>query len=89
MMNVHLQQRFNQLIEFAKDPQYCLIAMENIAAAREMIDTLYASHLLPTDDYKALHAKVTSAQVIVSAAQLKKAQDARIWDMNLFDGSRV
>lgn len=89
MMNQPLQQRFDMLLNHAKDPKFSLIAMENIAAARELVDTLFSSHLLEPDEYRAYHSQVTAAKVVVHAAQLKQAQDARVWDMNLFDGRRV
>ena len=89
MLSDQLQERFDFLLTYAKDPEYKLIAMENIAAAREMIDTVFSSGLLGAGDYRAYQSQVSTAQLIVTAAQLKRAQDARIWDMNLFDGSRT
>jgi hypothetical protein len=89
MLSDQLQERFDMLLTSAKDPAFKLIAMENIAAAREMLDTLFASDLLGAGDYRAYQSQVSTAQLVVTAAQLKRAQDARIWDMNLFDGSRI
>lgn len=89
MLSHYLQQRFDMLLASAKDPEFKLIAMENIAAAREMLDTLFSSDLLGALDYRAYQCQVSAAQALVTADQLKRAQDARVWDMNLFDGSRV
>ncbi len=89
MMRPHLQQRFDQLLEFAKDPKHNLTARENISAAKEMVDTLLSSGLLTTVEYKEYRSLVMTAQLVVSTAELKKAIASSELAFNSFDGSRV
>jgi hypothetical protein len=89
MMTPNLQQRFDQLLRFATDPKYTVTARENIAAAKEMVDTLYVSDLLSKVDYNEYRALVMTAQLAVSAAELKRARDATDRAVNMFDGARV
>lgn len=89
MMTPHLQQRFDQLLRFAKDPAHNLTAYENIAAAREMVDTLHMSHLLTTVEYNEYRALVTTARLVVDAAALKRVDDSIKLAVNPFDGART
>ncbi len=89
MMRPHLQQRFDQLLGFAQNPKFNLTAHENIAAAKEMVDTLFVSQLLTSLEYHEYRALVMTAQLVVSAAELKKAMDSAEMAFNSFDGSRV
>lgn len=89
MMTPHLQQRFDQLLRFAKDPAHNLTAYENIAAAREMVDTLHMSHLLTSEEYNEYRALVTTARLVVSAAELKRADDSLKMAKNAWDGTRT
>lgn len=76
-MNAHLQERFAQLLAFAKDPKFQRTARENIAAARELVDTLLSCGLIGPQSYRAYQAQVTTAQLVVSAAELKRSTDTR------------
>lgn len=89
MMRQHLQQRFDQLLGFAKNPKHNLTARENIAAAKEMVDTLFVSQLLTSLEYHEYRALVMTAQLVVSAAELEKAIASTQLAFNSFDGSRV
>ncbi len=89
MMRPHLQQRFDQLLAFAKDPAHNLTAYENIAAAREMVDTLHMSDLLTSVEYNEYRATVATARLIVSAAVMKRVDDSLKLAMNTWDGSRT
>lgn len=88
MIPPFLKQRFEQLLTFAKDPGHKLTAYENIAAAKEMIDTLYHVDHLTTVEYNELRAQAMCAQLIVSGAELKRADDALNRSINRWDGSR-
>jgi hypothetical protein len=72
-----LKQRFDQLLALAKDPRWPVIARENIAAARELADTLHIAGLLDTNTWRAHLAECNTAQLVVSAAELKRAEEAR------------
>lgn len=76
MLPTMLQQRFDQLLSFAKNPNYSLSAPENIAAARELIDTTHLLDQLSSDEYLDFHAQVQTARQIVGAAELKRCDDA-------------
>lgn len=89
MMIPFLQQRFDQLLAFAKDPAHNLTAYENIAAAREMVDTLHMSNLLTTVEYNEYRALVTTARLVVDAAVLKRVDDSMRLAKNAWDGSRT
>ncbi len=89
MMRPNLQQRFDQLLGFAKNPKSNLTARENIAAAKEMVDTLLSSGLLTTVEYKEYRSLVMTAQLVVSAAELEKAIASTQLAFNSFDGSRI
>ena len=88
MMTPFLQQRFEQLLRFAKDPAHNLTAYENIAAAREMVDTVHMCGLLTSEEYNEYRALVTTARLVVSAAELKRVDDSMKMAINQFDGVR-
>lgn len=71
VMGEYHQRRFDHLLAEAKDPKYARFAKENLARARELIDTLYVSLLLDEDMWKAHIAQVLAAKLVVSAAELK------------------
>lgn len=88
MMTPFLQQRFEQLLRFAKDTAHNLTAYENIAAAREMVDTVHICGLLTSEEHNEYRALVTTARLVVSAAELKRADDALQMAVNQWDGVR-
>lgn len=88
MIPPFLKQRFEQLLTFAKDPAHNLTAYENIAAAKELVDTLYHCERINTVEYNELRAQAMCAQLIVSGAELKRADNALKIAVNQWDGSR-
>lgn len=89
MMISSLQQRFDQLLRFAANPAHNLMAHENIAAARELVDTLKAVGLLSEAEHNEYRAAISLVRLAVSAAELKRAEDVSRMAINPFDGSRV
>ena len=75
MMIKNLQERFDQLLGFIKDPRFNLTADANVAAARELLDTLLNSGLLLPDEYRAYQAQISSARLIAGATELKRETD--------------
>lgn len=69
-----LQERFDLLLTLAKDERYALVARENLAAARELVDTLFAVQAIGKDEFTNMHASVTCAALVVSSAELARAQ---------------
>lgn len=65
------QHRFDHLLAEAKNPLRSDHAAENLARARELIDTLYVSLLLDEDMWKAHIAQVLAAKLVVSAAEMQ------------------
>lgn len=74
MIPAVLQERFDLLLTLAKDERYALVSRENLAAAREMVDTLFFVQVIGQDDYVNMHASVTCAALVVSSAELARAQ---------------
>lgn len=68
-----LQQRFEQLLTFAKDPALRLKAGENLAAARELVETLIHTGHLSAPEYKAYHSLITTTGIMVGTAELKRS----------------
>lgn len=75
MMQPILQERFDQLLGFIKNEQFKLTISENVAAARELLDTLLHSGLLTPDEYRAYHAQIRTALLAAGAIQLKRDTD--------------
>lgn len=79
MMSPILQQRFDQLLELAKEPKFSAVARENLASAKELVDTLLAVGLLLPEEYRAYRAQVATTAEVIGAVELKRATDA-IWN---------
>lgn len=61
MMPIYLEQRFQMLLNLAKEARYTEVARENVVAANEMVDTLFAVGLLnrvESMEYRSLCAAV-------------------------------
>lgn len=69
-----LQERFDLLLTLAKDEGYALVARENLAAARELVDTLFAVQVIGQDDFTNMHASCACAALVISSAELARAQ---------------
>lgn len=89
MMRPHLQQRFDQLLGFIKEPSYHLSAGTNVAVARELLETLLHSELILPDEYRAYHAQIRAAQLVSGATELKRVDDSMKLSVNTWDGSRT
>jgi hypothetical protein len=76
MMPIILLERLQQLLQFAKDPKYRTTALENVAAARELVDTAYHLKACETDEYRTLRMMCTTAALVVSNADLARSQAA-------------
>jgi len=68
-----LQDRLEQLLGFAKNPVFCFTARENLARAKELVDTLHLTGYLDSVEYSACHSLITTAGIIVSTAELKRS----------------
>lgn len=73
MMPPILQDRFEQLLSFAKNPVFNFTARENLARAKELVDTLHLTGYLTGIEYNAHHAQITVIQLMVGTAELKRA----------------
>lgn len=61
MLPIYLEQRFHLLLNLAKEVKHIEVARENIVAANEMIDTLFAVRVLTLEEsieYRALCSAV-------------------------------
>ena len=76
MMHEHVQQRFDQLLGFIKNPQLKSLTGENVAAAKEMIETLMSSGLLLPEEYRAYHAQIETAKLVAGAENLRRETDS-------------
>lgn len=73
MMPNALLERFQQLLAFAKNPEFRLTARENIAAAKELVETLLHTGHLNIIEYRAHHQLITTVGIIVGTAELKRS----------------
>lgn len=72
-----LQERYEQLMGFAKNPNWKLTALENLASARELVDTAF--HLGAIDDgaHQAYIVETNIAKREAMAGVVQRAVDAR------------
>lgn len=75
MMQQPLQQRFNRLLDYIKSPSLRLLVGENVAAAKELIDTLLMCGLLLPEEWKMYQAQVEAAKLVAGAVELKRSTD--------------
>lgn len=75
MMPPALQDRFNQLLDHAKSFRFRLTANENLAAAKEMVETLFHTGHLEAVEYRAYHQQITAIRIMVRTAELKRVSD--------------
>lgn len=66
MMPIYLEQRFQMLLNLAKESRYTEVARENLAAAKEMIDTLFAIGEIDIDESRAYRQLCAEVQIMVS-----------------------
>lgn len=72
-MPIYLEQRFQLLLELAKDTRLTAVARENLAAAKELVDTLFATGHLDLIQSRAYRSLCTTAGIMISTAELKRA----------------
>lgn len=77
MMPIFLEQRFRLLLELAKNMKNPAVARENLAAARELVDTLFATGHLDIVESRAYRQTCTAVQVVISRAEISRGQDTR------------
>lgn len=75
-MNIHLLQRLQLLLQLVKDDRLCVTARENLAAAKEIIDTAYMLNDIDTVEYKHLRSLCMQTQIVVSNDELERARAA-------------
>ena len=71
VMNPQCQEMFDTALAHAKDPKYNLIAWALIERAKGIVDALAMHDQLDWQTYKAYRAQISSAGLVVSAAELK------------------
>ena len=75
-MNIHLLQRLQLLLQVVKDDRLCVTARENLAAAKELVDTAHVLGDIDHSEYRHLRSLCTHAHIDVSNSELDRARDA-------------
>lgn len=70
MMLPSLQDRFNQLLGFAKSPSMRTTAHESLAAARELVETLLTTGHLEPIEYSAYQKQITAIRLMLNSEEL-------------------
>lgn len=73
MMLPSLQDRFNQLLGFAKSPSMRTTAHESLAAARELVETLLTTGHLNVVEYRAYHKQITAIRLMLNSEELARS----------------
>lgn len=72
-----LQERYEQLVGFAKNPNWPLTALENLAAARELVDTAYVLGAIDPAAWKAYVIETNLAKSELNTSNIQRGIDAR------------
>lgn len=88
MMPIYLEQRFHLLLNLAKESSSLSIARENLAAAKEMVDTLFAVGQITSVESRAYRQLCTTVQIMASTADLKRSAQLPKTYMSFSDGVR-
>lgn len=72
-MNIHLLQRLQLLLQLVKDDRLCVTARENLAAAKELVDTAYTLNDIDTVEYRHLRSLCIHAQIDTSNYELSRS----------------
>jgi hypothetical protein len=72
-----LQERYELLLGFAKNPSWPLTAMENLAAARELVDTAYTLGAIDAGPWRAYVTETNLAKAELVSSERQRAIDAR------------
>lgn len=73
MMPIYLEQRFQLLLNLAKESTSLALARENLAAAKEMVDTLFAVGQITAIESRAYRQLCTTVQIMASTAELNRS----------------
>lgn len=73
-MNSHLLQRLQLLLQLVKDDRLCVTARENLAAAKELVDTAHVLGDIDHSEYRHLRSLCTHAHIDVSNDELDRAR---------------
>lgn len=73
-MNIHLLQRLQLLLQLVKDDRLCVTARENLASAKELVDTAFMLNDIDREEYSHLRSLCIHAQIDVSNDELAKVQ---------------
>ena len=89
-MNIHLLQRLQLLLQLVKDDRLCVTARENLAAAKELVDTAHVLGDIDHSEYRHLRSLCTHAHIDVSNSELERARAPLPKTYNSFsDGIRA
>lgn len=72
-----LQERYEQLMGFAKNPNWKLTALENLASARELVDTAFTLGAIDDGSHQAYIVETNIAKREAMAGVVQRAVDAR------------
>lgn len=72
-MNIHLLQRLQLLLQLVKDDRLCLTARENLAAAKELVDTAFILNDIDRAEYSHLRSLCIHAQISVAGDEINRA----------------
>lgn len=73
-MNIHLLQRLQLLLQLVKDDRLCVTARENLAAAKELVDTAHMLNDIDEEEYRHLRSLCIHAQIGVAHDECERAR---------------
>lgn len=73
-MNIHLLQRLQLLLQLARDDRLCVTSRENLAAAKELVDTAHILGDIDSEEYGHLRGLCIRSQIGVSNDELERAR---------------
>lgn len=73
-MNIHLLQRLQLLLQLVRDDRLCMTARENLAAAKELVDTAHVLKDIDAEEYHHLRSLCIHAQIDVSNDELDRVR---------------
>lgn len=89
-MNIHLLQRLQLLLQLVRDDRLCVTARENLAAAKEIVDTAHLLGDIDVSEYRHLRSLCTNAHIGVSNDELERARSVPPSSLSSFsDGPRA
>jgi hypothetical protein len=70
-MNIHLLQRLQLLLQLVKDDRLCVTARENLAAAKELVDTAHILNDIDSAEYRHLRSICLRTQEGLSNTEIE------------------